>query len=65
MDNLQPLATSSTQDTGQINVRENRRGNQEWTIYGHLQHWHQRNKTKKQHRKLKQIINISDEISFK
>jgi hypothetical protein len=32
MDNPEKLATLGTQDTGQINVRENRRGNQEWTI---------------------------------
>ena len=28
MNNPEKLATYSTQDTGQINVRENRRGNQ-------------------------------------
>ena len=37
MDNPEKLETLGTQDTGrrqrkQINVRENRRGNQEWTI---------------------------------
>ena len=32
MDNLEKLATLGTQDTGQINFRENRRGNQKWTI---------------------------------
>jgi hypothetical protein len=32
MDNLEKLATLGTQDTGKINVRENRKGNQEWTI---------------------------------
>ena len=37
MDNPNILATLGTQDTGrrqrkQINVRENRKGNQEWTI---------------------------------
>ena len=26
------LATLGTQDTGQIHVRENRKGNKEWTI---------------------------------
>jgi hypothetical protein len=32
MDNLEKQATLGTQDTGQINVRENREGNHEWTI---------------------------------
>ena len=32
MDNPEKLATQGTQDTGQINVREYRRGNQKWTI---------------------------------
>jgi hypothetical protein len=32
MDNQETLATLSTQDTGQINVKENRGDNQEWTI---------------------------------
>ena len=35
MDNLQTLTTLRTQDTRQINVRENQRVNQEWTIYRH------------------------------
>jgi hypothetical protein len=39
MDNREALSTFSTQDTGQINVRENRGGNQEWTIQRHWQHW--------------------------
>jgi hypothetical protein len=43
MDNQETLATLGTQDTRrrqtkQINVRENRRGNQEWTIQRHWQH---------------------------
>ena len=33
------LATLGTQDTGQINLGKNRRGNQEWTIQRHWQHW--------------------------
>jgi hypothetical protein len=32
MDNQETLATLSTQDRGQINVKENRGDNQEWTI---------------------------------
>ena len=35
MDNLQTLTTLRTQDTRQINVGENQRVNQEWTIYRH------------------------------
>jgi hypothetical protein len=35
MDNPETLATLDTQNTGQINVRENRRGNQESTIQRH------------------------------
>ena len=38
MNNPETLATLGTQDTGQINVREIRRGNQEWTIQKHWQH---------------------------
>ena len=32
MNNPETLETLGAQDTGQINVRENRWGNQEWTI---------------------------------
>ena len=32
MDFIETLATLGTQDTGEINVRENRRGNREWTL---------------------------------
>ena len=39
MDNPEILATLATQYTGQINVRENRRDNQEWTIQRHWQRW--------------------------
>ena len=44
MDNTEKLATLGTQDTGrrqtqQINVSENQRGNQEWTIQRDWQHW--------------------------
>jgi len=37
MDNPETLAKLGTQDTGQINVRENRRGSQEWAIQRHWQ----------------------------
>ena len=37
MDNPETLATLDTQDTGQINVRENWRDNQECTIQRHWQ----------------------------
>jgi CRISPR/Cas system-associated endonuclease/helicase Cas3 len=39
MDNLEALSTMGTQDTGHINVRENRRVNQEWTNQREWQHW--------------------------
>ena len=41
MDNSETLATLGTQDTGrkQLNVRENRRGVQEWRIQRHWQNW--------------------------
>jgi hypothetical protein len=39
MDSTEKLATLDTPDTGQINVRENRRGNQEWTVQRNWQHW--------------------------
>jgi hypothetical protein len=39
MDNPDKLATLCTQDTGQINVRENRRDNQERTIKINWQHY--------------------------
>jgi hypothetical protein len=44
MDNPEKLPTLGTQDTEwrqtkQINVRENRRGNQEWTTQRNYQHW--------------------------
>ena len=35
MDNPETLAALSTQDTGQINVKENQGDNQEWTIQRH------------------------------
>ena len=41
MDNPETQATLGTQDTGQLNVRQNRRGNQEWTIQRNRQHWAQ------------------------
>jgi hypothetical protein len=36
MDNPEVLSTLSTQDKGQINVRENRGDNQEWIMQRHL-----------------------------
>ena len=44
MDNPEKLTTLGTQDTRrrqtkQTNVRENRRGKQEWTIQRNWQHW--------------------------
>ena len=39
MDNPETQTTLGTHDTGRINVRENRRRNQEWTIQRHRQHW--------------------------
>jgi hypothetical protein len=51
MDNPETLATLGTQDTGQINVRENRRDNQEWTIQRHWQRW--AHKTQDKHPKSK------------
>jgi hypothetical protein len=38
MNNPETLETLDTQDTGQIKVRENRMGNQEWTIQRHWKH---------------------------
>jgi hypothetical protein len=39
MDKPEKLATLDTQDTGQINVREYWRGNEEWTSQRNWQHW--------------------------
>ena len=38
MDNTETLSTLNRQDRGQINVRENRGDNQEWTIQRYCQH---------------------------
>ena len=51
MANPETLATLGTQDTGQtvcgkINGRENRRGNRDWTIQRHWQHWVQKTQDK-------------------
>ena len=37
MDNPETLAALITQDTGEINVRKKRMGNQEWAIQTHCQ----------------------------
>ena len=39
MENPEILATLATQNTGQINVRENRWDNQEWKIQRYWQRW--------------------------
>jgi hypothetical protein len=57
IDNPETLVTRSTQDKGQINVRENQRSYQEWTIQRNWQHWTHKTQdedkqNKKQHRKL-------------
>ena len=39
MDNPDILATLDTQYTGQINARENRWDNKEWTIQRYWQRW--------------------------
>ena len=46
MDNPETLTSLGTQDTGQINVRENRRANKEWTIQRHLLHWEHKTQDK-------------------
>jgi len=67
MGKLETLTTLSTQDTGrrktkQINIRENRRGNQEWTIQRNWKHWihktqdEDKQNKKAQHRKLKRSL---------
>jgi len=38
MDSQETQATLNIQDTGQINVRETPKGNQEWTVQRHKQH---------------------------
>ena len=38
-DNQEKLATLGTQDTGQINVREYRRGNEKGQFKRNWQHW--------------------------
>jgi len=39
MYNPETLATLGTQDTGKINVRETRRGNQAWKFQRYCQYW--------------------------
>jgi hypothetical protein len=59
MDNPETLATWGKQDIGQINVRDNPKDNQEWTIQRYWQHEAHKTRnedkrnTKTQHRKLK------------
>jgi hypothetical protein len=61
MDNPETLATLGVQDTGQINVRENRRGNQEWTIQRHWQHWVYKTQDKDKPSKNRNTGNYKDE----
>ena len=56
MDNPETLAALSTQDTGQINARENRMDNQEWTIQSHCQHWVHETQAKKTLEKIEGAI---------
>ena len=48
MDNPEALSTLNTQDIGEINIRENRMGNQEWTNQRNWQHWVHTTKKSKQ-----------------
>jgi hypothetical protein len=50
----------------EINVRETRRGNQEWTIQSHLQYWALEKQTKKLNttQKTKKIINTCESHVF-
>ena len=38
MDNPEALSTLSTQDTGQVDVRENQGGDEKWIIQRYCQH---------------------------
>ena len=56
MDNPEKLETLGTQDTGRrqtkkINFGENRRGNEEWTIQNHWQHWVHKTQDEDKHNK--------------
>jgi hypothetical protein len=55
MDNLRAYATLGTRNWTKLNVRGNRRGNQEWIIQRYKQHrgTSHRTRTNTQHRKLK------------
>ena len=46
MDNPETQETLDTTDTGQINIRENRRDNHVWTIQRHSKHWVQQTRDK-------------------
>jgi hypothetical protein len=56
------LETLGTQDTGrrqtkQINIRENRRGNQEWTTQRNYQHWvHKTQDEDQQNKKTRRVF---------
>ena len=51
MNHPETQVTPGTQNTGQINVRENQRSNQEWTIQRNWQHWVHKTQDEGKHNK--------------